>query len=137
MLGERRRKCALAPLAALRIAVRSTHSLEGESSVHAPSPDRSVLIYRTDDSAFADSAIDALTDAGIDCYRTRNYLPPGSRPPVCIYIRSAGDYVKANAILVKHGAAVNPLTPTSEKIILAAILIGALLVAIIIVEFAK
>jgi len=105
--------------------------------VPAPSADRAVLVYETDDSDFADSAIDALTHAGIDCYRTGRALPGGSSLTVCIYIRNAGDFARANEILVQQGAAVDAPTRISPKVILAGIIIGALLVALVFVGLAK
>ena len=56
-----------------------------------------MLIYETDDSGFADSVIDALTLAGIDCYRTGGvllYTP--SESTICIHIRNATDSQRAN-----------------------------------------
>ena len=65
----------------------------------------SVLIYETDDSDFADSTIEALKGAGIDCYTTGGSLRvPYSDPTICIHIREAADFQKANEILIKLGA---------------------------------
>jgi hypothetical protein len=96
-----------------------------------------VQIYETDDSEFADSAIDALTQAGIQCYRTGSPLPGGSSPTVCIYIRNAGDFQRANEILVELGAAVDSPNGVSQKFILLSVFIGALIVALIIATLAK
>jgi hypothetical protein len=105
--------------------------------VPATSGNSAVLIYETDDAGFANSAIDALTRAGIHCYRTGGALPGGSSPTVCIFIRHAGDFQRANEILVEQGAAVDSPTRLSPKFILVSILIGALLVALVLVELAK
>ena len=64
-----------------------------------------MLIYETDDSDFADSAIEALKGASIDCYTTGGSLRvPYSDPTICIHIREAADFQKANEILAKLGA---------------------------------
>lgn len=65
-----------------------------------------MLIYETDDSDFADSAIGALTNAGIDAYRTGGAaLYTQSDPTICIHIRDAADFSRANELLIKLGAA--------------------------------
>ena len=76
-----------------------------------------VLTYETDDSDFADSAIDALTQARVHCYRTGGPLPGGSSFTVCIYIRNGGDFQRANEILVKLGAAVDTPNRVSPEIL--------------------
>jgi hypothetical protein len=75
-----------------------------------------VLIYETDDSEFANSAIDALTQARIHSYRTGGALPGGSSF-TCIYIRNGGDFQRANEILAELGAAVDPPNRVSQKFI--------------------
>ena len=96
-----------------------------------------VLIYETDDSEFANSAIDALTQARIHCYRTGGALPGGSSFTICIYIRNGGDFQRANEILVELGAAVDPSNRVSQKFILLTVFIGALIVALVIVKLAN
>ena len=96
-----------------------------------------VLTYETDDSDFADSAIDALTQARVHCYRTGGPLPGGSSFTVCIYIRNGGDFQRANEILVKLGAAVDTPNRVSQKFFLLTVFVGALIVALVIVILAK
>jgi hypothetical protein len=96
-----------------------------------------VLIYETDDSEFADSAIDVLMHAGIHCYRTGEPLQGGSSFTICIYIRNGGDFQRANEILVKLGASVDTPNRVSQKFILLTVLICALILALVIVMLAK
>lgn len=93
---------------------------------------RAALVYETDDSAFADSAIEALTRAGIECYRTGGSLPGGASPAVCIYIRNAGDYQKANEVLVQQGAAIDDRR-ISPRVLVTRIILAALVGALIVV----
>jgi hypothetical protein len=66
-----------------------------------------VVVYETEDSDFADSAIDALKKANIDCYRTGGSLHLGqSDPTVCIHVRDSANLRKANEVLIRHGAVV-------------------------------
>jgi hypothetical protein len=71
---------------------------------HRVAGEAHVLIYETDDSDFANSAVEALKQAGIDAYATGGSLPGGSSPTISIYIRDASDSAKANEILIKLGA---------------------------------
>jgi hypothetical protein len=96
-----------------------------------------VLIYETDDSEFADSVIDALTQASIHCYRTGGALPGGSSFTICIYIRNGGDIQRANKVLVELGAAADTPGRVSQKFILLTVFIGALIFALVIAELAK
>jgi hypothetical protein len=65
-----------------------------------------MLIYETDDYNFANSAVEALREAGIDAYRTGGVVefkqPAGLT--TCVHIRDAADFQKANGILIKLGA---------------------------------
>jgi hypothetical protein len=95
-----------------------------------------VLIYETDDSDFADSVIAELERAGIDCYRTGGSLHIGfgrSDPNICIHIRDASGFQKANEILVQQGAAVDGSPSISLKFILVGAIIAAVLVALVVV----
>jgi hypothetical protein len=86
-----------------------------------------VLIYETDDSGFADSVIDALTQAGIDCYRTGGvlfYTP--SESTICIHIRNATDSQRANEILIQQGAALDQPASISPVLIVAAVVVAVL-----------
>ena len=66
-----------------------------------------VVVYETEDSDFADSAIEALSKANIDCYRTGGSLHLGqSDPTVCIHVRDGADLRKTNEVLIRHGAVV-------------------------------
>ncbi len=66
-----------------------------------------MVVYETDDSDFADSAIDALQEADVDCYRTGGPLHLAqSNPMVCIHIRNGAHFQRANQILIRAGAAV-------------------------------
>ena len=86
-----------------------------------------MLIYETDDSGFADSVIDALTQAGIDCYRTGGvllYTP--SESTICIHIRNAADSQRANEILIQQGAALDQPGGISPVVIVAAVVVAVL-----------
>lgn len=86
-----------------------------------------MLIYETDDSGFADSVIDALTQAGIDCYRTGGvlfYTP--SESTICIHIRNATDSQRANEILIQQGAALDQPASISPVLIVAAVVVAVL-----------
>lgn len=86
-----------------------------------------MLIYETEDSGFADSVIDALTQAGIECYRTGGallYTP--SEATICIHIRNATDSQRANEILIQQGAAVDQPMSISPALIIAAIVVAVL-----------
>jgi len=98
-----------------------------------------VLIYETDDSDFADSAIEALTRAGIASYRTGGALPapPISDSTICIHIRDESDFRRANEILVEQGAVIDSPVQISPKLIVAGIIIGVLLVAVIVSGLVK
>lgn len=89
-----------------------------------------MLIYETSDSAFADSVIDSLRRADIDCYRTGGaLLYTESLPTVCIHIRDAGDFQRANEILVEQGGAVDQPVRISPLLIMAAIVVAVLVAA--------
>jgi hypothetical protein len=90
----------------------------------------SVLIYETDDSGFAESAVEALKEAGIDAYATGGSLPGGSSPTVSIYIRNAADSPKANEVLIKLGAATDRPDTLPPKWVFAVLAIAAVLVAL-------
>lgn len=64
-----------------------------------------MLIYETDNRDFADTALDALEDARVECYSTGGESPYGRFHTYCLYIRNPADRAKANAILVSLGAA--------------------------------
>jgi hypothetical protein len=91
------------------------------------------LIYETTDSAFADRAVHAITKAAVSCYRTgpdihSNIYVPSGEPRICLYISDEADYARANAILVKLGAATDtpPKLPPVWVLAIAAALIVAL-----------
>jgi hypothetical protein len=87
-----------------------------------------MVVYETEDSDFADSAIEALKEANIDSYRTGGSLHFGqSDPTVCIHIRDGSDFRKANEILIRHGAVVErPLRLPSGWTAWAYIALGVL-----------
>jgi hypothetical protein len=100
-----------------------------------------VLIYQTSDPRFAERAVQALQQAEIPCYRTGTgyaELHPGLNldlsTGICIYIRNAHDYRRANELLVEIGAAVEePLRLPSARasfIFLAVVLALAVFVAL-------
>jgi hypothetical protein len=64
-----------------------------------------VVVYETEDGAFARAAIEALEGADVDCYSTGGALPGGSTHTICIHLRRDADYAKANSILLSIGAA--------------------------------
>ncbi len=88
-----------------------------------------MLLYETEDSDFADSAVESLRASGIDAYRTGGALRYAkSDPTVCIHIGRDSDYPKANAILIDLGAAIDrpiqlPSLRTSVLIALAVLLV--------------
>lgn len=86
-----------------------------------------MLIYETDDSGFAASVIDALTQAGIECYRTGGallYTPAEST--ICIHIRNASDFERANELLIQQGAAVDQPMSISPVVIMVAVVVAVL-----------
>ncbi len=63
-----------------------------------------MVVYETQDSDFADSAIEALKEANIACYRTGGSLHLGqSDPTVCIHVSNGADFRRANQILIRQG----------------------------------
>lgn len=98
-----------------------------------------VLLYQTSDPRFADRAFEALQQANISCYRTGTgyaNLHPGLNldlvSGVCIYIRNAQDYPRANELLVELGAAVEePVAPSTLRAIIIFALVVALLAAVV------
>jgi hypothetical protein len=88
-----------------------------------------VLIYETDDSGFADLAVEALKEADIDAYAIGGALPGGSSLTVCIYIRDAADSQKANAILIKLGAVTGGADRLPPKWVLALLAVAAVVLA--------
>ena len=105
----------------------STSPLEGKCL--------SQLIYETTDTEFADRAIAALAQAGIDARRVgRGYYGNSAYPgkgftedQVCIYIEDAADFRSANDILIQLGAAVEtpPKLPSRRVIFLVVLIIAA------------
>jgi hypothetical protein len=97
-----------------------------------------VLIYETDDSGFADSVIDALTQAGVECYRTGGvllYTPAESM--ICIHIRNTGDFQRANEILIRQGAVVDQPRSISPAVIVAAVVVAVLVALWVVGETVK
>jgi hypothetical protein len=99
----------------------------------------SVVVYETEDSDFADSAIDALKKANIDCYRTGGSLHLGqSDPTVCIHVRDAADLRKANEVLIRNGAVVErPLRLPSGWVAWTCIVSGLLLLVFVLAWLLK
>jgi hypothetical protein len=99
----------------------------------------SVIIYETEDSDFADSAIGALKKANIDCYRTGGSLHFGkSDPTICIHVRDGTDLRKANEVLIRHGAVVEqPLRLPSGWVAWTSIGSGLLLLVLILAWLLK
>jgi len=92
--------------------------------------DASVLVYETADSGFAELAVETLEEEGIDAYATGGSLPGGSSPTVCIYIRNAADFPKANEILLKLGAVKNDPDRLPPKWVFAVLAIVAVILAL-------
>jgi hypothetical protein len=90
-----------------------------------------MVIYETDDSGFADTAIDALEHANIACFRTGGPLPGGSSFTICVHIRNDSDATRANEILIRHGAAIERPIALTPKLV-AAIVVGLVLVGILV-----
>jgi hypothetical protein len=98
---------------------------------HRAAGEYPVLIYETDDSDFAESAIDSLQGAGIDCYTTGGSLGvPNSDPTVCIHIRQAADFQRANEILVKLGAATDDPDRLPPRWVFALLAVAAMVLAL-------
>ena len=89
-----------------------------------------MLIYETDDSGFADLAVETLKEAGIDAYATGGSLPGGSSPTVCVYIRDAANSPKANEILIKLGAVKEDPDGLPHKWVIAVLAIAAVALAV-------
>jgi hypothetical protein len=100
---------------------RLGHNIAGEASV---------LIYETTDSGFADLAVETLTEAGVHAYATGGSLPGGSSPTVCIYIRNAADFSKANEILIRLGAVKDDPDRLPPKWVFAVLAIAAVVLAL-------
>lgn len=98
-----------------------------------------MVVYETEDLDFADSAIEALKEANIDSYRTGGSLHLGqSDPTVCIHVRDAADFRKANEILIRHGAVVErPLRLPSGWVAWMSIVSGLLLLVLILTWLLK
>jgi hypothetical protein len=96
-----------------------------------------VLLYQTMDSEFAASAIEALRAADIACYKTGTSWTSlwygKGLDAESIFIHRAGDYARANGILIALGAAVEePVTWLRRPVIwllLALIVLAAAFVA--------
>jgi hypothetical protein len=97
---------------------------------------RSVLIYQTDDSDFAESAVQALKEEGIDAYATGGALPGGSGPTVRIYIRGSAAIRTANAVLIKLGAATEE-PGVAPKWVFAVLAMAAVILAIALLVTSK
>ena len=94
-----------------------------------------VLVYQTSDPRFADLAIEAMTQAGIPCFKTgQGYvemIPAAVRDlgnGICIYIRDPSDTQRANSILVGLGAAIEtpPRRPSQRVIFLIAVILAVI-----------
>jgi hypothetical protein len=98
-----------------------------------------VVVYETEDSDFADSAIEALKKENIDCCRAGGTLHLGqSDPTVCIHIRNGADLRKADEILVRHGAVVErPLRRPSGWVAWSSTASGLLLLLLILAWLLK
>ena len=96
-----------------------------------------MLIYETDDSGFADLAVETLKEAGIDAYVTGGSLPGGSSPTVCVYIREAADSAKANEILRKLGAVTGGPDRLPPKWVFVALAVAAVVLAVLITRVWK
>lgn len=96
-----------------------------------------MLIYQTDDSDFAESVVDELKRADIGSYTTGGLLPGGSSPTVSVFIHNAGDYQRANEILLRQGAAVDVPLRISPKWIAVGLLVVITLMALVYVVLLK
>ena len=97
---------------------------------HNIAGDASVLIYETADSGFAELAVETLKDANIDAYATGGSLPGGSSPTVCVYIRDAAEFPRANEILIKLGAVTDDPDRLPPKWVFAVLAIVAVVLAL-------
>ena len=98
-----------------------------------------MVVYETEDSDFADSAIEALKKANIDCYRTGGSLHLGqSDPTASIHVRDGADLGKANKVLIRHGAVVErPPRLPSGWVAWTSIAFGSLLLVLILAWLLK
>jgi hypothetical protein len=98
-----------------------------------------VVVYETEDSDLADSAIEALTKANIDCYRTGGSLHLGqSDPTVCVRVRNGADLREANEVPIRHGAVVErPLQLPSGWVAWTSIASGLLLLVLVLAWLIK
>ena len=98
-----------------------------------------VLVYETSDPRFADRAVEAMTQAGISCFRTGSGyadLRPGIRQDLAssvrIYIKRHEDYQRANAILRELGAALDePVKLPSRRVLFVLALIATVVATVI------
>ena len=98
-----------------------------------------MVVYETEDSDFADSAIEALKKANIDCYRTGGSFHLGqSDPTICIHVRNNADLRKANEVLIRRGAVVErPLRLPSGWVARTSIASSLLLLVLILAWLLK
>jgi hypothetical protein len=103
-----------------------------------------VLLYETNDTRFANRAIEALRRADIPCYRVGSGSGDGSpmnlmmalgESRICIHVERDSDYRRANDILIALGAArEEPLRlPSARGVRIVIILVVALAVCIALV----
>jgi hypothetical protein len=94
-----------------------------------------LLLYETSDPQFANRAIEALTEAGISCYRTGTGYFDITRAPrtslglgICIFLRRTEDYRRANEILIGLGAVVDspPRLPSQGILFILALVVAAI-----------
>jgi hypothetical protein len=99
-----------------------------------------LLLYETSDPKFATTAIGALSEAGIPCYKIGEgavelhaSLGRWTDHNICIFVERQQDYSRANRILIGLGAVVSGPTrlprPWVIALIVAALVVMALLAA--------
>ena len=90
-----------------------------------------MLIYETHDADFAESAIKALKEAGIDCHRTCGAVRYAhSDPIICVHIRDAADRRKASEILIELGAVIDDPDRLPPKWVFAVLAIAAVVLVL-------
>ncbi len=102
-----------------------------------------ILIYQTSDPRFAERVVEALQQAEIPSYRTGSGyaelhagLNQDSTAGVCIYVRKAEDYQRANELLIELGGAVQePIAPPWARAIFILVAVALVLAAVVALDW--
>lgn len=98
-----------------------------------------ILVYQTSDARFADKAVEAVGQAGIDSFRTgsgyvdlRSAVRHDLSSAICIYIRRQEDYSRANQILRDLGAVVDEAVKLPPRRVLFLLAFVAAVIALVV-----